>query len=236
MGLILVEPDLGTAMLFLPTLFAMLIAAGAKIRHLVFVMVAGLVCGGVMFQYSLLLPHQMDRINALYYQLIDDPRHVQGIGFQGHKAITLVGAGEVTGVGAAHGADLVKFNRLPEDHNDMVFAVVTVRWGALGAIVMWGLYLALCLGGLIVAARTHDPFGRLIAVGIVCAIFAQMTINTGMTIGLFPITGMNLPFVSYGGSSLIATWLMMGLLLNIALRRPQYLAREAREFDEYGES
>ena len=83
-----------------------------------------------------------------------------------------------------------------------------------------------------IAAQCKDPFGRLIAVGIVSLLFAQMAINCGMTIGVMPITGMTLPFVSYGGSSLITAWLMLGLLVNIAMRRPQYLARESFDFSE----
>ena len=91
---------------------------------------------------------------------------------------------------------------------------------------------AFCAGGLLTAALCKDPFGRLVAVGVVASMFAQMTINTGMTIGLLPITGLPLPFVSYGGSSIVATWMMVGLLFNIAMRRPQYMSRRSFEFDD----
>jgi len=233
MGLILVEPDLGTAMLFLPTLFAMLVAAGAKLKHLLLIVALGL--GTAPFMFPLLKGHQKERIMALVYQFQGDERHAWDIGYQGKKARMLVGAGQVTGVGRERAADLVWHNKLPEEHNDMVFAVVACRWGLLGAIGTWGLFLMCCFGGLLTAAECKDPFGRLVAVGIVAVLFAQMTINTGMTIGLLPITGMTLPFVSYGGSSLVATWLMIGLLLNIGMRRPLYLARESFEFDPKGE-
>jgi cell division protein FtsW (lipid II flippase) len=229
MGLVLIEPDLGSAMLFLPTLFAMLIAAGAKLKHLILIVVLGLAAAPAM--YPLLQPHQKARIHALYYQLRGDPRHVQDIGYQGDKAMTLVGAGQVSGVGRRKAADLVTYNHLPEEHNDMVFAVISCRWGAAGALLTWGLYGVLFLGGMLTAGQCKEPFGRLVAVGIVAILFAQMTINTGMTVGLMPITGMTLPFVSYGGSSLIAVWIMVGLLLSVALRRPQYLVRESFEFD-----
>ena len=86
-------------------------------------------------------------------------------------------------------------------------------------------------GGLLTAAMCKDPFGRLVAVGFVAALFAQMVINTGMTIGILPITGMTLPFVSYGGSSMVTTWIMAGLILNIGLRRSKYMARQSFEFD-----
>ncbi|MHC4947581.1 MAG: FtsW/RodA/SpoVE family cell cycle protein [Planctomycetota bacterium] len=230
MGLILVEPDLGTAMLFLPTLFAMLVAAGAKLRHLVIVMVLGLSAAPLM--YPMLRPHQKDRIEALYYQFIGDSRHENDIGYQGARAMTLVGSGRLVGVGKAHAEELVTWNHLPEDHNDMIFAVIACRWGALGAVTTWGLFLLMCGGGLLIAATCKDPFGRLVAVGVSSLLFAQMAINTGMTIGLMPITGMTLPFVSSGGSSLIATWIMIGLLLNVAMRRAPYMARRSFEFDE----
>ena len=95
----------------------------------------------------------------------------------------------------------------------------------------WALYGLVLLGGLATAAFCRDPFGRLIAVGLVVALLAQMVINTGMTIGLMPITGMTLPFVSYGGSSLIVAWIMIGLIFGVALRRPPLLWRHSFEFD-----
>lgn len=229
MGLILIEPDLGTAMLFLPTLFAMLIAAGAKLRHITLVIVLGLVLAPAMI--PLLQPHQKDRIKAMVAQVTGDTRYENDIGFQGARAMTLAGAGGLIGVGRNHSAALVTYNHLPEEHNDMVFAVIACRWGLLGAMVTWGAFLVLCAGGLLIAAQCKDPFARLVPVGIVAIFFSQMTINTGMTIGLMPITGMTLPFVSYGGSSLVSAWIMVGLLLSIAMRRQRYLAREAFDFD-----
>lgn len=227
-GLILLEPDLGTAMLFLPTLIAMLIAAGARLKHLALVVILGLSLAPAM--YPLLKPHQKDRIKAMVAQVTGDPRYEDDIGFQGARAMTLAGAGGWFGAGRNRAAALVTYNKLPEDHNDMVFAVITCRWGLAGALATWGLFLTLCAGGLLVASQCKDPFARLVPVGITAIFFSQMTINTGMTIGLMPITGMTLPFVSYGGSSLVTAWLMVGLLLNIAMRRQRYLAKEAFEF------
>ena len=230
MALILIEPDLGSALLFLPTLFAMLIAAGAKLRHLALVTVLGLSLAPAM--YPLLKDHQVNRIKALVAQVSGDTQYENGIGYQGARAMTLAGAGQLVGVGKNHAAALVEFNRLPEDHNDMIFAVIACRWGMLGAIATWGAFLVLAAGGLLVAAQNKDPFARLVPIGIIAILLSQMTINTGMTIGLMPITGMTLPFVSYGGSSVVTAWIMVGLLLNIGMRRPRYLAREAFDFDE----
>ncbi len=228
--LILVEPDLGTAMLFLPTLFAMLIAAGARIKHLALIIVLGLSLAPLT--YPLLQPHQKGRIQAMVAQVTGDERYQDDLGYQGARAMTLVGAGQLTGVGKQKAADLIRYNHLPEEHNDMIFAVICCRWGLAGAIVTWALFAIFTIGGLITAGMCKDPFGRLVAVGIVAMTFAQMTINTGMTIGVLPITGLTLPFVSYGGSSLVAGWMMVGILLNVAMRRPQYLARKSFEFDE----
>jgi len=229
LGLVLVEPDLGTALLFLPTFFAMVIAAGARLWHIALILVIGM--SSVPAMYPLLKPHQKARIDAMIAQMKGDDRHADDIGYQADRAAMLAASGGVFGVGAEHARDLVVYNHLPEEHNDMIFAVVTCRWGLLGALATWGLFLMLCCGSLLVAARSKDPFGRLVAVGIPALLFAQVTVNTGMTIGVLPITGMTLPFVSYGGSSLVVCWMMVGLLLNIAMRRPQHFWRESFEFD-----
>ncbi|MCH2160757.1 MAG: FtsW/RodA/SpoVE family cell cycle protein [Phycisphaerales bacterium] len=228
MGLIVIEPDLGTALLFIPTLLAMLLVAGARLQHLGIVLLAGaLLAGAVMFTpvKGLLKPHQQDRISALLAQIEGDDRYRDDIGFQGDRAMTIAGAGGLSGLGAKRTATLVRFNALPEDHNDMIFAVITCRWGAVGAMGTWALYLVLAVGGFLTAALSRDLFGRLLATGLVAILFVQMLINTGMTIGLLPITGMTLPFVSSGGSSLVMTWLMIGLVLNVGLRRPRHMER-----------
>jgi len=181
--------------------------------------------------YPLLKPHQKDRIKAMIAQVVGDDRYHNDIGFQAARAMTLAGAGRWTGVGRDHAAALITYNALPEDHNDMIFAVVTCRWGILGAMTVWGFFLLLCGGGLAIAAQCKDPFGRLVPVGLVTVFFSQMAINTGMAIGVMPITGMTLPFVSAGGSSLVSAWIMVGLLVSIAMRRQRYLAPEAFEFD-----
>jgi cell division protein FtsW (lipid II flippase) len=233
MGLILVEPDLGTAMIFLPVFFAMLIAAGARLKHLLLLIVIGLSLLPAM--YPLLEPHQKARINDVVARMTGDSRHEQDISFQGKTATRLVGSGQLLGNDSNHAADLIYYNRLPEPHNDMIFAVIVTRWGMAGGAVVLGLYLLLMASALVAAGATRDPFARLVAVGIVAVVFTQMFVNIGMTIGLLPITGMTLPFVSYGGSSLLTNYAMVGLLLNVAARRPIIMAHPSFEFDQ-GES
>lgn len=228
MGLIVVEPDLGTALLFLPTFFAMLIAAGAKLKHLALLVLAAVILAPAM--YPILKPHQRDRVHAMWNQIRGDRRQADSINYQGFQAITLVGAGGATGLGAEKSRAIIDFNNLPEDHNDMIFAVISNRFGLLGAALTVGLYLTWIGGALWCAGACKDPFGRLLVVGLASMIGAQAIINIAMTIGLAPITGMTLPFVSYGGSSLVVAFIMTGLIVNVAMRRPAYLARQSFEF------
>lgn len=232
MFLILIEPDLGTAMLFLPALLAMLIAAGAKYRHLVAIGLLALVVAGSM--YPILRPHQKDRIHALIAQVQGDDRFEQSIGYQGARAKMLIGAGQATGVGKELAVELLEANHLPEEHNDMIFAVISLRWGFWGAIGTWSLYLLLGIGGISAAVGCKDPFPRLVAVGLTAMILSQMVVNTAMTLGLAPITGLTLPFVSAGGSSLVIAWLMVGILFGIAMRRDPRMTREGFQFSNEG--
>ena len=140
-GLILVEPDLGTSLLFLPTLFAMLIAAGARFKHLLILVLLGLLAAGCMA--PLLKPHQRARIAAMVAHVQGDTQFDHDIGFQGARARTLIGAGGLTGLGREQASVLIEYNHLPEEHNDMVFAVIGCRWGLLGAGVTWLAFLVL---------------------------------------------------------------------------------------------
>lgn len=248
MGLILVEPDLGTAMLFGPVLFAMLLAAGAKLKHLF--TIAGLGAITVVLiatvsllaaqkkptpTYPILEKHQVERIQGLVNQIRGDRRHADTINYQAFKAMRVIGAGGFLGLGPERSRLIVRTQSLPEDHNDMVFAVVVNRWGFVGATSMIGIYLVYLTGLVMTAATTMNPFGRLTCVGFAAIIASQMVVNIGMNIGVLPITGMTLPFVSYGGSSLVANFAMTGIALSIALRPAGYFARPSFEFDEVDE-
>ncbi len=238
-ALILKQPDLGTALLFAPTLFVMLVAAGAKLRHLGFLL--GLVVLAVSVNVAialwapdnmqLLRPHQRARIVSMVSLAQGDTRYIKSTAYQQDKAMTLVSAGGLTGYGAERSATIIKFNRVPHVHNDMIFAVIANRWGVLGVLGVLALYLTLTSSFLLVAARSKDPLAQLSCVGFAGMIFTQVVINIGMNLGMLPITGITLPFISYGGSSLVATFIMVGLALNFASRRPAMLARPNFEFD-----
>lgn len=242
MVLIVVEPDLGTSLLFLPALVGMLVAAGAKLRHLVAASSLGLVmalivgAASVFFaqrgEYPLLRKHQVDRVLALLDMASGDDRFADDRGFQGRQAVTLVGAGGTAGHSPDRSRALVHFSRLPERHNDMIFAVFANRFGMGGIAGLMGLYAAWVLGALWAAGRCKDAFGRLVVVGFVSMLGTQTLINLGETQGVLPITGMTLPFVSYGGSSLVVGFAMVGVIFSIAMRRPEHFWRDSFEFDD----
>ena len=227
-ALITVQPDLGTASLFVPALFAMLIAAGARLRHLILIVLCAAMSAPIA--YPFLRPHQKLRIEAIIKQFQGDESTNFDINFQSSRAQMLIAAGQVTGTPEPTARALVRYNALPERENDMIFAVVVARFGLLGGLGMLGLYALWVIGALIVAASCREPMGRLIAVGIPAFIATQVVINVGMNLGILPIIGITLPFLSAGGSSLITCWLMTGLIMNVAFHRPKPPYRSSFEY------
>ena len=208
-------------MLFIPPVLAMLLVAGARKKH-----IATLILGVFLIApitYPILRPHQRERVDALFAQFRGDDRYARDIGFQADRAMTLVGAGGFWGNDRDHAEALVRNNHLPEEHNDMIFAVICCRWGFVGGLGTWGLGLLYAGGAVICALCARDPFSRLIATGIAAIVFTQIAINTGMTLGVLPVTGITLPFVSYGGSSMVSGWLATGIIFGLGLRKPRNL-------------
>jgi len=218
-GLIVLEPDLGSALLFAPTFLAITIVAGVKLRFVWLTLLAAAVIAPLGY-FVALKPYQRARIDAIVAQVKGDDRYETTIGFQGWRAMRLVGAGGVLGNDRERARALIEFNKLPEEHNDMVFAVVACRFGMLGAAMVLAAYGLYAFGAFSMAMLARDGFTKLVAVGIGALLFAQMTVNIGMTIGLLPITGVTLPFTSYGGSSLLSCWVLTGILLGIGIRPP----------------
>lgn len=227
-ALITLQPDLGTSSLFVPSLFAMLVAAGAKLRHLMLIVVsAGLAAPAV---YPVLQPHQRTRIVALVRQYQGDTASARDINYQSYTAQNLIGAGGTAGLPREKAEALLTYNRLPERHNDTIFAVVVNRFGFLGGLVILGLTAAWVAGALAASGLCRTPQGRLICVGFAAFVATQMVVNVGMNIGLVPIIGITLPFVSYGGSSLLTVWIMTGLIMNVALHRDSKPYRRSFEY------
>jgi len=226
----MLQPDLGTATLFVPALFAVLVAAGAKLKHLI--LVVALATAAAPAAYFVLKPHQRQRIDGLILQFKGDKSADQDINMQSVTSQRLAGAGGRYGLSEEHSRTLLHFNALPERKTDMIYSVVCIRFGWLGGLLVLGLYGAWMLGALLTAAACREPFGRLVCVGFVGFIAAQVYINAGMNLGIVPIIGITLPYVSHGGSSLVAVWMMAGLILSIALRKPTMALRRSFEYDD----
>jgi cell division protein FtsW (lipid II flippase) len=229
MALILKEPDLGTSILLLPTLFVMLFVAGSKLRHLALVLLLGLIAAPTFYFSPLMNPYQRERIQALFHQDFTDAQWRLNAGYQLSQSKIALGSGRTIGQGFTEGA-FFRHDLLPEEHNDFIFAVVGHQWGFLGCVAVLFCYLVIVAAGLIIASITTDPLGRLLAVGICTLTCTQTIINMGMTMGLMPITGMSLPFVSMGGSGLVSQYLAIGLLVSVARRRPLDMAPRPFEF------
>ncbi len=228
-GLIMLQPDLGTAMLFVPALFAMLVAAGARIQHLGAVVLIAVLAAPVA--YPLLKPHQKARIVGMINMMGDPTKGADDINYQSLTAQTLAGSGQITGVPDARARVLVRYNRLPERHNDMILAVIMTRFGMAGAVGLLFLYAIWFAGAYLAAALCRDAFARLVVVGCCAIMGTQIFINMAMTLGILPIIGITLPFVSYGGSSMLTVWMMTGIVMSVALRPQVRLARPTFEFD-----
>ena len=179
--------------------------------------------------------HQIRRVEGWLRQ--DDPRVVDNEGFQLRwSLVTLASGGWAGGEADADDprADMlpVALGQLPEDHTDFIFSVIGGRWGFLGCLAVLFLYAVIFVFGMEIASITYDPFGRLLAVGILGLMLSQLFINTGMTMGLIPITGMTLPLLSYGGSSLLVNCAALGLLVNVGQHRPILLGKRPFEYGQ----
>lgn len=229
-ALIMLQPDLGSVLLFIPTLLAVLVTAGMRFKHLALIVLAGTLA--VPASYPLLRPYQKERIVGLYRQLTGDKSRNDDVNYQSVTAISLIGAGRTAGNTDAKTRALVYYASLPERHNDMILAIWACRFGLLGTIALLATIAAWVAAIIATAALTRDPFGRLICVGFASMVAAQALLNTGMVAGVLPIVGVTLPFVSYGGSSMLTVWLMTGLAYSVAVRPQALLARPTFEFKD----
>jgi rod shape determining protein RodA len=244
--LILKQPDLGTALVFIPVLFAMLFVAGAKIKHLLAVVLLGAALVPVAwlagkdeqtgqpftrlpgFKYlpTVVKNYQRDRVNAMFTGE-GNAAMMKKDSYQVYRAMIALGSGGPTGKGPGH---IPVGQHVPEAHNDMIFALIGEQFGFLGSAVVLGAYIVLFAAGIEISSATREPFGKLIALGIVAMLAGQTFLNLMVATRLMPVTGVTLPFVSYGGSSLLASYMAAGLLLNVGQNRPIVMAREAFEF------
>ena len=242
LALILGEPDLGTALLLLPVLFTMLFVAGARIGHLALVAGLGLAIIPLGWQHA--HDYQRLRVSSLLLQssalrraIVENPDRYASIatkrqalewsastGYQLVHSKNAIGSGGTWGQGWGQG-EYVENPLLPDRHNDFVFALVAHQWGLAGSLLVLGCYAVIVVAGARIASMTTEPFARLLASGVISLLALQVIINIAMAVGLLPITGMTLPFVSYGGSSILVSLVSMALLISVSQHRPYLLTR-----------
>jgi rod shape determining protein RodA len=173
--------------------------------------------------------HQLTRIKGWLRQ--SNPAAAEEEGYQLRQSKMILGAGGLGGHGKLEELGLC-FRMLPDDHTDFIYAVIGGQWGFAGCALVMLVYLVIFVCGAEIASLTHDPFGRLLVIGVLALLFSQIFINAGMTMGLMPITGMTLPLISYGGSSMFVNAVALGLLVNVGLHRPILLGRKPFEYRE----
>jgi len=216
----LAREDLGSALTFLPMAVAMLIYAGMQIRHLIVMALLGsglLIAGVASLPTEGARAYQYHRIQAWLHP--EKEEYARAEGYQTLRSIRSIGSGQVTGKGYAAG-DQNRLGWLPEKHTDMIFAVVGEEVGFLGSATAVLLFLLFGLAGLHAAVQARDPFGKLVGVGFVSLIMGQQTINLAVALALMPVTGITLPFFSYGGSSLLASFIGLGMLQAMRVTAP----------------
>src|SRR5919112_2708919 len=214
--LVVVQPDLGSALVYMAIAAAVLYVAGTKWTH--FLVLGALATGAVAIVLvgapavgvEVLKPYQVDRLTAFVHPT-DDPRKQ---GYQLKQSIVGIGSGQKTGRGQ-EGATQTKLNFIPEHHTDFIFSVVGEEFGFAGGALILALYALLIWRALRILTMAKNLFGALIAGGITAMLMFQVFVNVGMTIGIMPITGVPLPLMSYGGSSVLVTFMAIGLLQSI---------------------
>ncbi|MDD5645086.1 MAG: rod shape-determining protein RodA [bacterium] len=210
--LIMKQPDLGTAIVLIPVFFAMSYIAGTKPVDILCTVLGGALCAVPC--YFLLKPYQQERIKAFL-----NPEHDPlGVGYQSIQSKIAVGSGGILGKGWLKGTQ-TQLDFLPERHTDFIFSVIGEEWGFMGTMLVVFLFAALVILSFKIASESRDEKGRLVAGGLGVLFLVHLFINAGMTIGIMPITGLPLPFVSYGGSSLITMLAGIGLLQSVYSRR-----------------
>lgn len=210
--LVLKQPDLGSALVLSGIWAGMLFVSGIRMKHLMVLLAVGVTVIGSSWFF--LAPYQKNRVLTVLEPQAD-PR---GSGYNVMQAIVAVGSGGINGKGIGHGSQS-QLNFLPEKHTDFIFSVIAEELGLVGSFLTLFLYGIIFYRLKCIAVVSQDNFGYLLTVGVMIMFFVQMVVNIGMNIGLLPVTGIPLPLLSYGGSSLITVLAALGLVLGVYVRR-----------------
>ncbi|MFD1939394.1 rod shape-determining protein RodA [Nonomuraea mangrovi] len=213
MGLVMLQPDLGTTLVLAVIAAAALVIGGVQKRWIILLTLSVVAAGVCVWVFDLLEPYQIARFTAFLDPSVD-PR---GVGYNSTQSLIAIGSGELFGKGLFMGGQTTgRF--VPEQHTDFIFTVAGEEFGFLGSVTVVALLGVVLMRGLHIAKQCEDRFGTLVAGTIVCWLAFQSFVNIGMTIGIMPITGLPLPFVSYGGTSTFANLIAVGMLQAIRIR------------------
>jgi rod shape determining protein RodA len=214
LGLVFLGPDIGTSIAITAIVVGMLIVAGTKLRHLLVLCSVGIIAIVLVFQTGAIKDFQRERLTAFI-----NPQSVSAdVRYNLDQSLIAVGSGGLFGKGYLHGIQ-TNLDYVPEQHTDFIFTVAGEEFGFVGAIALLALYGLLVWRSIRIAWLAKDPFGTYVAAGIASMFAIQMFVNVGMVIGIMPITGIPLPFLSYGGTSILASFAAVGLLESIHMRR-----------------
>jgi rod shape determining protein RodA len=215
MGLIMLQPDLGTALVFVAVTMGMLLIAGARGRHIVVLSAVGVIAVVGVLTSDVLEDYQRDRLTTF---LDSEGQDVRAEAYNSDQSKAAIASGGTSGKGLFEGTQ-TRLGFVPEQHTDFIFTAVGEELGFVGSVTVLGLLALMCVRIWRTAQIARDRLGTLICVGVLSMLVFQIFQNVGMTMGIMPITGITLPFMSYGGSSVIASWLAIGLVLNVHMRR-----------------
>ncbi len=222
--LVFFQPDLGSAIIIFSIWLGMVLVAGISWKHLAVLLIGGIIVLGSAWHWGL-HPYQKQRILTFLHPLTD----IQGSGYNAYQSTVAVGSGEILGKGVGYGTQS-KLQFLPEYQTDFIFAAFAEEWGFVGVLLLLGLFCVLIVRVLALAAHASDNFDTLFGVGVAIYFTAQFVVHVGMNMGLLPITGTTLPFMSYGGSHLITEYLALGILMGLRRHaRPSIQTRDETE-------
>ncbi len=214
LALVFLGPDIGTSIGIAAIVVGMLIVAGTKLRHLLVLSVVGVVAIVLVFQTSAIEDFQKERITAF----LDRQSVSSDVRYNLDQSLIAVGSGGLLGKGYLQGLQ-TNLDYVPEQHTDFIFTVAGEEFGFVGALAVLALYALLLWRSIRIAWLAKDPFGTYVAAGIASMFAIQMFVNVGMVIGIMPITGVPLPFLSYGGTSILVSFAAIGMLESIHMRR-----------------
>ncbi|HEM46538.1 MAG TPA: hypothetical protein ENO23_05770, partial [Alphaproteobacteria bacterium] len=217
--LVACQPNVSNAVFIIILSFLMLFIGGCRIPHLIS-------AGAAVVAVSAPLLYRFGHVSGRLHAYLRGGENARGLGYHVDQSLIALGSGFITGVGPGHGHQ--KYNFLPDAHTDFIFSIIGEELGILGTVVVLALFAFFLSRAVVAARRAPDRFGTLLALGIGFSIAGTALINMSMTLGLLPTAGLPLPFVSYGGSSLMTSLAATGILLNISRRRQTAAAATVR--------